>query len=872
MSRLTPAVVWLVVLGLQSPAPGADPPVDFNRQVLPILSDNCFACHGPDAKTRKAKLRLDTKEGAFGELRSGGFAVVPGKPAESALVERITAADDEERMPPPKSGKKLKPEQVELLRRWVAEGAVWKPHWAFVAPTRPTLPAVQDAGWVRNPIDRFVLARLEQEGLKPSPEADKVALLRRVTLDLTGLPPTPAEVDAFLADKSPDAYEKVVDRLLASSRYGEHRARYWLDAARYGDTHGLHLDNYREIWPYRDWVIKAFNANMPFDRFVVEQLAGDLLPGATLDQQVATGFNRCHVTTSEGGSIEEEVYVRNVVDRVDTTGTVLLGLSIGCARCHDHKFDPVTQKDYYSLFAFFNSLDGPALDGNAARPAPTVRVGSPEQLREWEAAKARVAAMRRAIETAVAEARYDPAADAKEPAAGAVAGGAAYAGKAFPTLATWLRAQRAAGVDGLPRPVQALVRVPDSKRTTEQTRQLRDYFVEHAYANTRPLFERLHRNLREAEAAFDTIDKSLPATLVFREAKERKPAYVLKRGEYDKRGEQVDRATPAFLPPMLAGAPKDRLGFARWVVAAENPLTARVAVNRLWQQVFGTGIVKTAEDFGSQGEPPSHPELLDWLAVEFRESGWDVKRFLRLLVTSAAYRQSAAVTPEKLAKDRDNRLLSRGPRFRLDAEALRDQALFVSGLLVEKVGGPSVKPPQPAGLWEAVGYTGSNTYRFAADTGHEKVHRRSLYTFWKRTAPPPQMTVTDAPSREACVARRERTNTPLQALLLMNETQYVECARALAGRVLREGGGTDESRLTYLVRLATARTPDAEELTELTSALADFRATYRRDPGAAKKLIAVGETKPDPQLDPAELAAWTMLGNTVLNLDEVLNK
>jgi mono/diheme cytochrome c family protein len=1035
LSRLTPAVAWLVALGLQSPAPGADPPVDFNRQVLPILSDNCFACHGPDAKTRKAKLRLDTKEGAFAELRSGGFAVVPGKPAESALVERVTAADDEERMPPPKSGKKLKPEQVELLRRWVAEGAVWKPHWAFVPPTRPALPAVTDAGWVRNPIDRFVLARLEKEGLKPAPEADKVTLLRRVTLDLTGLPPTPAEVDAFLADKSPDAYEKAVDRLLASPRYGEHRARYWLDAARYGDTHGLHLDNYREIWPYRDWVIRAFNANMPFDRFVVEQLAGDLLPGATLDQQVATGFNRCNVTTSEGGSIEEEVYVRNVVDRVDTTGTVLLGLSIGCARCHDHKFDPVTQKDYYSLFAFFNSLDGPALDGNAARPAPVVQVASPEQLRELDRRRAEVAAVRKEIAAAVAKVDYDPDDDTDEPAAGepaeyvwiddglpagarpAVGGvnaawefvggpghpvrsgeksavlradglrqlvlegaspplavgagdklfayvhldptdppkqvmlqwhttgwlhraywgenridwgtdnsperlrvgdlpkaggwvrleveaakvgikpGSAVTGwaftqyggtahwdrgglvtrtpqgdRAFATLAGWLRAQRSAGGASLPKPVQALVKLPDARRTAEQTKRLRDYFVEHVYAETRSVFEPLHKKLKEAEAALDRLDKSLPATLVFKEAKERKPAYILKRGEYDKRGEKVDRATPAFLPPMPADAPRDRLGFARWVVAAENPLTARVAVNRLWQQVFGTGIVKTAEDFGSQGEPPSHPELLDWLAVEFRETGWDVKRFVKLLVTSAAYRQSSKVTPEKLAKDRDNRLLSRGPRFRLDAEALRDQALFVSGLLVEKVGGPSVKPPQPAGLWEAVGYTGSNTYRFAADTGHEKVHRRSLYTFWKRTAPPPQMTVTDAPSREACVVRRERTNTPLQALLLMNETQYVEAARALAERVLREGGGTDESRLTYLFRLAAARKPDADEVTELASALADFRATYARDAAAATKLIAVGETKPDPKLDPAELAAWTMVGNTVLNLDEVLNK
>jgi mono/diheme cytochrome c family protein len=875
LTRHTLAAAWLAVLGTQysvlGPAAAAEPPVDFNRQVLPILSDNCFACHGPDAKTRKARLRLDTREGAFAELRSGDRAVVPGKPDESALVERITAADDHLVMPPPESGKALKKEEVELLRRWIAEGAEWKPHWAFVPPARPDLPAVKGASWVRNPIDRFVLARLEREGLTPAPEADRVTLIRRVTLDLTGLPPTPAEVDAFLADTSPDAYEKVVDRLLASPRYGEHRARYWLDAARYGDTHGLHLDNFREIWPYRDWVIRAFNENKPFDRFVIEQVAGDLLPDATLDQVVATGFNRCHVTTSEGGSIEEEVYVRNVVDRVDTTGTVFLGLTVGCARCHDHKYDPVTQKDYYALFAFFNSIDGPALDGNAARHAPVVRVGTPEQLKELEEAQARVAEVRRAIATAVAETGYDPSGD-REPAAGAVVGGVSYPATSSATLTAWMRVQRAAGGAGLPREIQTLVRVSEARRTREQTKQLRDHFVEHVHAGTRPLFNLLHRNLKEAEAALDRIDKALPATLVYKEAKSPRPAYVLKRGEYDQRGEKVDRGTPAFLPPLPADAPPDRLGFARWLVAAENPLTARTAVNRFWQEVFGTGIVRTAEDLGVQGEPPSHPELLDWLAVEFRESGWDVKRFVKLLVTSAAYRQSAAVTREKLAKDRDNRLLSRGPRFRLDAETLRDQAFFVGGLLVEKVGGPSVKPPQPAGLWEAVGYTGSNTYRFAPDTGPEKVHRRSLYTFWKRTAPPPQMTVTDAPSREACVVRRERTNTPLQALLLMNETQYVEAARALAGRALREGGGTDEARLTHLFRLTTARPPDADELQELKAALADFRAAYARDAEAAKKLIAVGETKPDPKLDPAELAAWTMVGNTVLNLDEVLNK
>jgi hypothetical protein len=714
---------------------------------------------------------------------------VPGKAVQSELIARITTADAAEIMPPIKTGKKLTTEQIGLLRRWVEQGANWTEHWAFIPPVRPALPAVRDTAWPREPIDRFILARLEREQLQPSSEADRLTLLRRVTLDLTGLPPTLAEVDAFLADTSPQAYERAVDRLLRSPRYGEHMARYWLDAARFGDTHGLHLDNYREMWPYRDWVIKAFNDNKPFDQFLVEQLAGDLLPGATVDQQVATGYNRCHVSTSEGGSIEEEVYVRNVVDQVDTNGTVLLGLTTGCCRCHDHKFDPLTMKDYYALFAFFNSIDGPALDGNAARPAPVLRLASAEALRALEAAEARAAGFRRSA---------------------AAAGGPAL----LPLLGKF----------------------------------------------------------DEAKHERDRLDNAIPATLVFKERAQPRPAYLLKRGEYDQRGAEVGRATPAFLPPLPSDAPRNRLGLAHWLVAPEHPLTARVAVNRLWQQVFGTGIVKTAEDFGSQGEPPSHPRLLDWLAVQFIDDGWNVKKMMKRIVTSATYRQSTKVTADRLAKDPGNRLLSHGPRFRLDAETLRDQALAIGGLLVEHVGGPSVKPPQPAGLWEAVGYTGSNTVRFTADTGRDKVHRRSLYTFWKRTAPPPQMTAFDAPSREACTVRRERTNTPLQALLLLNEPQYVEAARALAERVLHGTAVTPEARLTYLFRLATARKPDSKELGELLAAYRDYRAEYGRDSRAAAVLTAVGETKPDPKLDPTELAAWTMIANTVLNLDEVLNK
>jgi hypothetical protein len=1015
-----------------APAPKAPAPVDFNRQVLPILSDHCFACHGPDEKKRKAKLRLDTKEGMFGELKSGGRAIVPGKLDESELIQRISSQDPGEVMPPAGKGKPLAPPQIELIKRWVEQGASWSQHWAFVPPRKPAPPAVSDPAWPRTPIDYFILARLDKEGLKPSPEAEKATLLRRVTLDLTGLPPTPAEIDASLADQSPDAYEKVVDRLLESPRYGEHLARYWLDAARYGDTHGLHLDNYREIWPYRDWVVRAFNANQPFDRFLVEQIAGDLLPNPTLDQVIATGYDRCHVSTSEGGSIEEEVYVRNVVDQVDTFGTVMLGLTTGCCRCHDHKYDPLTMKDYYSLFAFFNSIDGPALDGNAPAPPPFTRVGTPGQLAELDKLQKRVAEVRKQIDAEVAKVPLEESAEEAKPAAakrveyvwveddlppkakpggtgpwewvteeqGPVFSGAraskrsaeglgqhlftdaqpglivgagdmlftyvyldpanppkevmlqwntgdwkhrAYWGEnliefgadgtgerrhagplpkagewvrlevpvkdvglragmvvtgwaftqfggtvywdragivsrvpqgdvSFDSFAAWQGRYRAAGIATLPKPVQDALKVAADKRSDAQKKLLRSYFIENAYSKTRATFAPLHQRLADIEKQRDRLEKQMPTTLVFKEKSQLRQAYILKRGEYDRRGDPVGRATPAFLPPLPADAPRNRLGLARWLVAPEHPLTARVAVNRFWQQVFGTGLVKTAEDFGTQGEPPSHPELLDWLAVQFREEGWNVKALLKQMVMSATYRQSSRVTPEQLAKDPANRLLSRGPRFRLDAEALRDQALAVSGLLVEKLGGPGVKPPQPSGLWEAVGYLTSNTRNFTADKGAEKVHRRSLYTFWKRTAPPPVMSTFDAPSREACMVRRERTNTPLQALLMMNDTQYVESARALAERAIREGGAAAEERLAWMFRMATGRKPDADELAVLAATLKDHLAKYTSDVEAAKKLIAVGESKPDASLPPGELAAYAMVANMILNLDEVLTK
>ncbi len=1037
--RTLPVIVMLAAL-LAAGHALADSPkakIDYNRDIRPILSDACYACHGPDEEQRKAGLRLDTPEGALAELKDGVKAIVPGAPDESELIFRIEEDDPSIHMPPAKSGKTLTPDQVALIRKWVEQGAAWSSHWAFLPPRRPALPEVSNTTWPRSPIDRFILARLEAEGLQPSPEADRETLIRRVTLDLTGLPPTLSEVDAFVNDRSPNAYEKVVDRLLDSPRYGEHMARFWLDAARYGDTHGLHLDNYREIWPYRDWVIKAFNDNKPFDQFVIEQTAGDLLPNPTRDQIIATGFNRAHVTTNEGGAIEEEFYVRNVIDRVETNGTVFLGLTIGCARCHDHKYDPIKMRDFYSLFAFFNSLDGSEMDGNAAKYPPVVQVPTEAQESALKSMDQKIAELRESIRDQVAKTSYDESIDANLPEfvaradyvwfddalppgaqptnndsngkpwdfvtmpehpvhrgeksfrrsaegqsqhfftdakpalkigegdtlfayvfidptnppkeimlqwhtdgwkhraywgenlieygkdksterhhvgplpvtgkwvrleveaakvglkAGSTVSGWAFTqhggtvywdtagletwtpqeGQTYETLSSWIRAQRAMGAaSSLPKELQEIVKLDRSKRSDAQKAKLRDYFVEHAYAKTRSIFDPLHQQLADVEKQRNDLNNQISTTLVFKESKPLKPAYILKRGEYDQKGEKVDRKVPAFLPPLPDDAPRDRLGFAQWLVDPSNPLVARVTVNRFWQQLFGTGLVKTSEDFGSQGEPPSHPELLDWLAVEFREGGWNTKSFLKQIVMSATYRQSSHITNDRLAKDPANRLLSRGPRFRLDAEMLRDQALFLSGLLVEQVGGPSVKPPQPPGLWEAVGYTSSNTAKFVADQGNEKVHRRSLYTFWKRTAPPPEMSILDAPSREACTVRRERTNTPLQALMLLNDPQYVEAARGLGERTLREGGSTPEDRITFMFRLVTARRPDDKEFRELIAAYHDLMKTYSENVEAAKKLITTGESKPDATLPPNELAAWTMIANLLLNLDEVITK
>src|SRR5271165_439165 len=965
---------------------------DFQRQVRPILSDNCFRCHGPDKGNRMADLRLDIREGAFAE-RKNGFVIVPGKPADSLIIKRITSDDPSFRMPPPMSHKTLTAEQKDILRRWIEAGAPWKEHWAFIAPISPPLPPVDVSGWDKNPIDHFILARLEAANLKPNPEADRRTLIRRVTLDLTGLPPTPAEVEAFVKDKSPLAYEKVVDRLLASPHYGEHRGRYWLDAARYADTQGLHIDNYREMWPYRDWVINAFNRNMPFDQFTIEQLGGDLLPNATLDQKVGSGFHRCNVSTNEGGTIPAEVEAIYAKDRADTTGTVWLGLTVGCATCHDHKFDPISQKDYYSLTSFFRNTTQNAMDGNVPDTPPTVVVPRAEDRQRWEQLNSRRAALLETISRAEANpgASFDSWIASRQRQAvsppfdqssriielevssdsppgsfqivrkgqpmglvlpsGVTAGAgpsppqalhfARESGLTLPddvqfdsdkpfTVAAWVYLPKlketfavASQFEKLPKKEGAkpdesekrrgwalnihgegpMFRLQDDtgkylyadpgpgyqwkaetwyhvavtydgsrnrkgislyvngrfvptfgdgsdlKPLTGSTRASaplrianndKTYFENGAIADFRildrhidaedagalynwlavssaasagdptqltaeqrqalaayyatcvdPSTQGLVAQLRDIDAQREAIARAGSVTFVMRERTDQEPtAHVLYRGQYDQMRDEVHTKTLGVLPPMPESAPRNRLGLAQWLVGPTNPLTARVTVNRFWEEVFGTGLVKTTEDFGSQGEPPTHPELLDWLAIDFRDSGWDVKKLFRLVVTSQTYRQSALTTEEKLQRDPDNRLLSRGPRYRMDAEMVRDYALATSGLLNPTIGGPSVKPYQPDRIWETVAMDQSNTRFYQRDTG-DKLYRRSLYTFWKRSAPPPSMDIFNAPTRETCTVRRERTNTPLQALVTLNDPQFVEAARALAQAALLASRGRE---------------------------------------------------------------------------------
>ncbi|MFI5458260.1 MAG: DUF1553 domain-containing protein [Isosphaerales bacterium] len=996
------------------------PGLEYNRDVRPILTENCFPCHGPDSAARKADLRLDRREAA---IEAG--AITPGDTDASELIARINAQDPKEVMPPKSTSKTLSQKQRDLLRSWIAAGALYQSHWSLIPPKRPEMPRVRNSAWARNPIDDFVLAKLEENGLHPAPEADRRTLARRLSLDLTGLPPDPADVEALACDPAPQAYEKLVTRLLDSSRWGEHRARYWLDVARYADTNGYHFDNFREAWAFRDWVIGAFNRNLPFDRFTIEQLAGDLLPGSTLDQQVASGFNRCNMTTNEGGSIPEEYQVLYTRDRTEAVSQVWLGLTAGCAVCHDHKFDPLSQREFYELSAFFNNTTQPVMDGNIKDTPPTVFVPSAADWARWLVLPVERTSARDRLDARKQSARPDftkwlAAVDSKAlgdliPTAGlklaaitptvekanrpkeafesadsgdfdkehpfsfgawikltktglygallarmddrrnyrgwdlwiekerigthlvhewpqdalkVVARGDVPQGAWTHVFVTYDGSARASGVkiylngepqatevqaDGLKQTIRnqvpfkvgqrhsssrvdqavihtvriydralsplevgqlagagraaALVRTPPEERSDEEQAGV--------FAWWRSVIDPASKELRDRLAALAAEESAIrrrgTVGHVMHERGEPATAHLLFRGEYDKRRDAVKPDTPDALPPMPAGLPKNRLGLAEWLIRPENPLTARVTVNRFWQEVFGTGLVRTAGDFGVSGEAPSHPELLDWLAVEFHASGWNVKQLFRLMVESATYRQSAAVSPETREKDPHNRLLSRGPRFRMDAEMIRDVALASSGILVGKLGGPSVKPYQPEGVWEAVAMPESNTHFYRPDHG-DRLYRRSLYTFWKRSAPPASLDVFNAPSREVCTVRRERTNTPLQALVTLNDPQFVEAARALAQSTLLRGGQDPDLRIDFIARRLLARPFLPAELAVIQTSFAKLNAFYHSNPDLAARLLTVGESKADPSLEPATLAAWTMLANELMNLDEFLNK
>ncbi len=1023
----------------------------YNRDIRPILAENCFACHGPDKAARKADLRLDIREEA---IKAG--ALVPGKPDQSPLIERLVTPNTRQLMPPPKSLKKLTPKQIDTLKRWVAQGAEYQAHWSFLPPLRPAIPQVKTPGWARNPIDYFVLAELEKRGLTPAPEADRRTLARRLSLDLRGLPPSLTEVEEFVNDRGDNAYERFVEKLLASSQWGEHRGRYWLDAARYADTHGIHFDNYREMWSYRDWVIQAFNRNQPFDQFTIEQLAGDLLPNRTLDQQIASGFNRCNITTNEGGVIPEEYLVLYTRDRTETAAQVWMGLTVNCAVCHDHKLDPMTQREFYQLAAFFNNTTQGAMDGNVKDTPPIVQVPRLEDRQKWITLVHQISEANRQVDGRKGSARNDFAkwltsakpgqlaqrvptqglifhgkldegqgtqltfsiagqtrqVTLKQPAQWGKGHLAEKAYRVTPnqtveladvgdfertqafTVSTWakfpkgrlsgailarmeegpghrgwdlwiengqvgmhlihawpsdaikvvttarvkpevwthllvsydgsgkaegvqiyldgqLQTGRAVTANSLKNTTRTQVPLKLGQRTassridglTLQDVRFYDRVLNQGEAASLGRFARLEQLLAKGEKRSKTEQeelytwwltnedaefKKLSAALERLRAEEtilknrgtiahvsqEKPsmpmAYVLFRGEYDQRRDKVEPATPSILPPMPADLPRNRLGLAKWLVRPNHPLTARVTVNRFWQEVFGRGLVSTSGDFGIAGELPSHPELLDWLALDF-QSDWDVKRFFRQVVTSATYRQAAILTPEKMEKDPFNVWLSRGPRFRMDGEMIRDYALAVSGLLVHKLGGPSVKPYQPEGVWEAVAMNESNTRIYRRDTG-EALYRRSMYTFWKRSAPPASMEIFNAPNRETCVVKRERTNTPMQALVTLNDEQFVEAARVLAEKTLKQGGKNAEERFDFLAKTILCRSFRAEEQPIVKRLLDELLAEYNDKPEEAKKLIAFGEAKADASLDAKELAAWTMLVNSLLNLDEVLNK
>ncbi len=804
-------------------------PVKFSRDVLPILSDRCFYCHGPDEKKRKGDRRLDTLEGATA-LNDGVRAIVPGNLGQSELIARILHADPEEIMPPPKARKALTPAQIETLKRWVAEGAKWGTHWAFEKLERPVVPKLDGAV---NPIDAFVRTRLQREGLHPSPEASRETLIRRLSLDLTGLPPTPDEVTAFLADTAPGATERVADRLLASPHYGERMALPWLDAARYADSNGFQQDGDTFQWIWRDWVVKALNDNMPFDRFTIEQFAGDLLPDATTEQKLATGFNRNHMLNGEGGAIAEEQRHVALFDRVDTTATNWLGLTMACAQCHDHKFDPITQRDYYAMLAAFNNLPEsgtPAFFSSKIRLAePLLDAASPEQKAKLAEMQARLAELKAALKSEEREKEWEAKVVADEN----------FADKEIRET--------------------ALQPVKDRKR--DKAEKLHKYFLEKELPKLEP---KLAKEIAAQESATNTYkNEGYPRVMVMAETKPRE-TFILDRGNYEMRKDKVAIATPAFLPTMPDDAPRNRLGIARWLVSAEQPLTPRVIVNRHWQTFFGIGLVKTSEDFGVQSEAPVQPELLEWLAAEFRETGWDVKRLHRLIVTSATYRQSSAVSAALRERDPENRLLARGARFRLPAMFIRDQALAASGLLVPKIGGKPVYPHQPKDIWDSLAITKERDFTYPQSTGDD-LRRRSIYTFWRRTVAPSDMF--DASARNVCKVRPSLTNTPLHALTTLNAPIYLEAARSLAEHIIRVAGIEPERRIAFAFRRILARWPDATEARLLRTSLDKQLAKFQAEPKAATAFLGAATT-----LDPIEHAAYSAVCLGILNLDETLTK
>ena len=1007
--------------------------VDFGREIQPLLSDRCFACHGPDEAQRQAGLRLDLRDEALGASASGRVPIDPGRPDSSELLRRVESQDAATRMPPAYMGHAaLEPAEVAVLRRWISEGAEYSTHWAFTPPRRPEEPSVSDEDWPNRPIDSFVLARLDAEGLEPAGEAAPAKWLRRMKLDLNGLPPSPAEIDDFesaVALLGEEAYELAVDRALSLPGYGERMAMDWLDVARYADTHGFNNDSARSMWRWRDWVIEAFNGNLSYDRFITEQLAGDLLPGPTLEQRIATGFNRNHVINSEGGIIDEEYRVEYVADRVRTLGMAWLGLTVECARCHDHKFDPISQKDYYRFFAFFDNVPEMGEAGRVANAVPMIPAPTMDQRQRIAGLEARVEALEsrssrevrhwvptRSDIADISPPEYPANADLflgcddgdLQGIAGKACGPLEFKPKptlklkdhgAF-SLALWVlpRSRQSdaplfSAIDYSPDPASSRYgagielriageeielrmskRFPSYSITVRSTGagvrpgqwhhvaavyegsegrasmraeaawvrlfiDGREYGTEilHDDAQSAASFQspiRLARDNHPQERSFDglvdevavwaaaldpaqvlqafeavampwaadrpdseierswlyrklnpdrelerlrqdlfALKRSLPTTMVMQEAGGIRQTHLLIRGRYDSPGEAVDAGVPEnLLGSWPEGAPPNRLGLARWLTGRDHPTTARVVVNRFWQQVFGTGLVKTSGDFGLQGEAPSHPELLDWLAVDFMDSGWDVKRLLKQFVLSATYRQDSAAGPEARKRDPENRLLARGPRFRLPAEVIRDQALSFAGLLSERIGGPSVRPYQPEGLYDGIvvgaDYPGT---RWELSEGQD-LYRRSLYTFWKRTLPHPTMTVFDAPDREFCTVRRSTTNTPLQALTLMNDPTFVEAARKLAERALREAGPTPPERAAYLFELATGRPPGEGEARILAESLATLRGSFAASQDDAAALLSVGASPVAASIDAAELAAYSALANLILNLDEVITK